>query len=59
MPLITKVLKPERFTAQQMAEIYAGKRGVDLWKMRPEARQLQIDMLQDVLDGLVALGILG
>ena len=53
MPLITKVLKPEKFNAINIAVI--------MWpQVTGEAQDIEhVDQVQAMLDGLIAAGILG
>ena len=52
MPLITKILKPEKFNAVEIA--------IALYLVYPGyTKQMYIDWVQHVLDDLVSKGVLG
>ena len=70
MPMITKVMKPEEFTAQTVAELQflffrvrrlstGGPAGPEFSEFSKESQQEAIDQAQFVLDGLKARGIIG
>ena len=64
MPLLTKIEKPEQFNAAELAIRYwkilnNGLFPVGPWQLQPEfVRQAQSDHMQNLLDALVAEGIL-
>lgn len=62
MPLITKVLRPEKLTAQRIATALLFRlraRPVDFSRDNPTASSEAIDLAEAILDELVVDGVLG
>jgi len=65
MPLITQILKPERFNAQEIADLMWAAGGKGTWStfanvpFRVPVPQSLVDQVQTALNKLVEEGILG